>query len=70
MAGKLGSRPSSEFIALGPTLEVVARDSSRQGAKEKAIAGGVDSPLVVRASRFNSNQESSGSTSAASRRAS
>lgn len=41
-----------DYVALGPTLDVVAFDSSYRRAKEKAIIAGVSAPLVVRRNRL------------------
>jgi hypothetical protein len=47
-----------DYVALGARLEVVASAPSRQRAKEKAIAVGVASPLVVPASRLKASATS------------
>lgn len=44
--------PPDNYVALGPTLEIIAFDQSYGRAKEKAIAAGVSAPLVVRRNRL------------------
>lgn len=44
--------PSGNWVALDPLLRIVAFDVGKQRTKEKAIALGVHSPLVIRVERL------------------
>ena len=46
-----------DYVALGPTLEIVAFDPSYRRAKDKSIAAGVSDSLVVRRNRLLGGKE-------------